>query len=430
MDRASTGVDEVSTAQGGDLPARTAAAVVAGNLAAKLSKVAGGGGGIIGGRVTLALDPNALGRLCRDRTVALVTGTNGKTTTTMMLARAMSVLQPVATNHSGANMPDGLVAALSTDQAAPLAVLEIDENYLPKISDAVQPAVIVLLNLSRDQMDRVGEVRHTERNLRTAIARLRDTTVVANCDDVLVTSAATEADSVIWVSAGGNWRGDSTSCPRCGMRVHVCVTDGTVTDWYCDCGFRRPTPTWAVREGLMTTPSGECFELALRLPGSANEADATLALAAATHLSVPLKPALDRIRTITGVGGRYTTVSRNGRIVRILLAKNPAGWAETLPLLREDTSRPIIIAVNGREADGRDLSWLWDIPFEQLAGRQVLATGERSADLAVRLTYAGVQHTHVPDPYQAIDGVDPGSVELVANYTAFRDLKSGLSNGA
>jgi UDP-N-acetylmuramyl tripeptide synthase len=335
------------------------------------------------------------------------------------------VLEPVATNHSGANMPDGLVAALSTDQTAPLAVLEIDENYLPKVSDAIQPAVIVLLNLSRDQMDRVGEVRHTERNLRAAIAKLRDTMIVANCDDVLVTSAAIDADHVIWVSAGGNWRGDSTSCPRCGMRVHTSTTDGRTTDWYCDCGFRRPTPTWAVIEGYMSTPAGEHIELNLRLPGSANEADATLALAAATYLNVPLRPALERIRTITGVGGRYTTVSRNGRIVRLLLAKNPAGWAETLPLLRENPTGPIIIAVNGREADGRDLSWLWDIPFEQLQGRRVIATGERSADLAVRLTYAGVEHTHVPDPYGAIDSVDPGTVELVANLSAFRDLMSG-----
>jgi UDP-N-acetylmuramyl tripeptide synthase len=423
MDSTNTGLDVSSSHLNGELPTRTAAAVAAGNLAAKLSKATGRAGGIIGGRVTLALDPHALARLCKDRTVALVTGTNGKTTTTMMLAKAMSVIAPVATNHSGANMPDGLVAALSTDQTAPVGVLEIDENYLPKISDAVQPAVIVLLNLSRDQMDRVGEVRHTERNLRTAISRLHNTTVVANCDDVLVTSAAIDAASTIWVSAGGNWRGDSTSCPRCGMRVH-----GGATDWYCDCGFRRPNPTWSVLDGKMTSPTGESFELALRLPGSANEADATLALAASTHLGVPLRPALERIRTITGVGGRYTTLTRNDRVVRLLLAKNPAGWAETLPLLAKSPEHPVIIAINGREADGRDKSWLWDVPFERLQGRTVIATGERSADLAVRLTYADVRHTHVPDPYQAIDSVAPGAVELVANYTAFRDLKSGLSS--
>ena len=408
-----------------ELPARTTAAVTAGNLAAKLSRLAGGGGGIIGGRVTLALDPSALTKLCKGRTVALVTGTNGKTTTTLMLAKAMSVLAPVATNHTGANMPDGLVAALSTDQSAPYAVLEIDENYLPKISGAVQPAVIVLLNLSRDQMDRVGEVRHTERNLRDAISKLPATTVIANCDDVLVVSAAQEAAETIWVSAGGNWRGDSTSCPRCGMRIH-----GGAQDWYCECGFARPKPTWAVRDGHLITPSGENIELQLRLPGSANEADATLALAAATHLHAPLDKALARIRTITGVGGRYTTVSRNGRTIRLLLTKNPAGWAETLPLLKERADSPVIIAVNGQEADGKDLSWLWDVPFEQLRGRTVVATGERSADLSVRLTYAEVTHTYVPDPYQAIDSVPQGPVELVANYTAFRDLKSELTHAS
>ncbi|GAA3433623.1 MurT ligase domain-containing protein [Kutzneria kofuensis] len=398
MDPRNTGLDVSSSHLNGELPTRTAAAVAAGNLAARLSKVAGGGGGIIGGRVTLALDPNALARLCRDRTVALVTGTNGKTTTTMMLAKAMSVIAPVATNHSGANMPDGLVAALSTDQTAPVGVLEIDENYLPKISDAVQPAVIVLLNLSRDQMDRVGEVRHTERNLRTAIARLRNTTVVANCDDVLVTSAAIDADNTIWVSAGGNWRGDSTSCPRCGMRVH-----GGATDWYCDCGFARPTPRWSVADGKMTSPNGESFELRLRLPGSANEADATLALAASTtwgcrcgrrwsgsdhhrrrrpvHHAAPQRP--DRAAAAGQEPGRL-----GGDAAAAGQEPGPPG---------------MIIAINGREADGRGQVMLWDVPFEKLQGRTVIATGERSADLAVRLTYADVAHTHVPDPYQAID---------------------------
>jgi UDP-N-acetylmuramyl tripeptide synthase len=105
-----------------------------------------------------------------------------------------------------------------------------------------------------------------------------------------------------------------------------------------------------------------------------------------------------------------------------MLAKNPAGWAETLPVLVENT--PVVIAVNGQEADGRDLSWLWDVPFEQLRGRHVVAAGERSADLAVRLRYADVSYQWERDPVRAIDLLAPGSVELVANYTAFRELVS------
>jgi UDP-N-acetylmuramyl tripeptide synthase len=107
-----------------------------------------------------------------------------------------------------------------------------------------------------------------------------------------------------------------------------------------------------------------------------------------------------------------------------MLAKNPAGWAETLRVLDEDT--PVIVAVNAQEADGRDLSWLWDVHFERLRGRQVVVTGERSADLAVRLCYAEVAHWTAPDPVSAIDSLPPGGVEIVANYTAFRDLVNRL----
>jgi UDP-N-acetylmuramyl tripeptide synthase len=131
------------------------------------------------------------------------------------------------------------------------------------------------------------------------------------------------------------------------------------------------------------------------------------------------------LRTITDIGGRYRTVRRTKHSVRLMLAKNPAGWAETLRVLDEDT--PVVVAVNAQEADGRDLSWLWDVHFERLRGRQVVVTGERSADLAVRLCYAEVAHWSVPDPVRAIDTLPAGGVELVANYTAFRDLVDRLS---
>ncbi|MDT7726414.1 MAG: hypothetical protein QOI21_2990 [Actinomycetota bacterium] len=399
-------------------PLRSRASVAAGRLTAWLSRNAGfGSGGMIGGRVTLKLDPQALRRIGRDRALVLVTGTNGKTTTSLMLSRALEELGEVASNSDGANLPDGVLAALMARPTAPFAVLEVDEAYLPWVAEQVQPSAVVLLNLSRDQLDRVGEVRGTERELRAAMARLPNAIVVANCDDVLVTSAAMDAAHPIWVSTGRLWRDDSVSCPRCGHAV--CHLMG---QWSCTCGLKRPTPDWSLAGDLLSTPAGQVIDLDLRLPGDANRANAALALAAADNVGVPPDIAVKRLRTISDIGGRYRTIRRARHSVHLMLAKNPAGWAETLPVLVENT--PVVIAVNGQEADGRDLSWLWDVPFEQLRGRHVVAAGERSADLAVRLRYADVSYQWERDPVRAIDLLAPGSVELVANYTAFRELVS------
>ncbi|MBN9746747.1 DUF1727 domain-containing protein [Amycolatopsis sp. A1MSW2902] len=400
---------------------RTRASVAAGRLTAWFSRTARlGRGGVIGGRVTLRLDPKALRRLGRDRTVVIVTGTNGKTTTSLMLTRALEALAEVAHNDDGANMPDGLVAALAASPDAPYAVLEVDETYVPWVAEQVQPAALVLLNLSRDQLDRVGEVRMMERDLRAAFAGLSRTVVVANCDDVLVTSAAAAAARPVWVGTGRRWSGDSVSCPRCGGAI-----THTDREWRCAvCAFARPEPTWTLDGDLVHTPGGRQVDLDLRLPGEANRANAALALAAAHCVGVPPHTAAARLRTITDIGGRYRTIRRTRHSVRLMLAKNPAGWAETLRVLDEDT--PVVVAVNAHEADGRDLSWLWDVHFERLRGRQVVVAGERSADLAVRLCYAEVPHWSAPDPVSAIDTLPPGGVELVANYTAFRDLVDRL----
>ncbi|MEU6155261.1 MurT ligase domain-containing protein [Actinosynnema sp. NPDC047251] len=401
------------------MPLRTAAAVRLGNMSSKLSQKMGlGAGGMIGGRVALRLDPQALAHLTSGRSVALITGTNGKTTSTMMLSRAMSYLGQIATNHGGANMPDGHVTALSKQPDAPYAVLEVDEGYFPEVCRASAPAVAVLLNLSRDQLDRVGEVRTIEKSLRTALTGVPGV-VVANCDDIMVTSAARDAGRVVWVATGTGWHNDAASCPRCGDPIRW-----QGEHWQCTgCDLARPRPDWVTGDGFLVTPEGAKVPLALRLPGKFNQANAVMAVAAAFALGVPVTEAVERLRGVSNVAGRYRTIQRSGHRARLLLSKNPAGWSETLTVVRE-ADHPAVLVINAQEADGRDLSWLWDVPFERLRGRQVIASGERATDLAVRLTYAEVEHTIVPDPLQAIDAMPAGPVEVIANYTAFRDLNA------
>ena len=399
-------------------------ALAAGAGARWASRVTGrGAGAMIGGLVALALDKSVLRQLGDGRRTVVVTGTNGKSTTTRMTAAALGTLGPVATNAEGANMDAGLVAALAGRRDASLAALEVDEMHVPHVLDAVDAAVVVLLNLSRDQLDRVGEINHIERTLRGGLARHPSTVVVANCDDVLMTSAAYDSPDVVWVAAGGGWANDSVSCPRSG---EVIVRDGA--DWYSTgTDFKRPSPQWWFDDSNIYGPEGLSLPMRLALPGTVNRGNATQAVAAAVTLGADPAAAVAAVSGVDEVAGRYSTVRLGAHTVRMLLAKNPAGWQEALSMV--DTSAgSVVIAVNGQVPDGEDLSWLWDVNFEHFVDHPVVASGERGTDLAVRLGYAGVEHTLVHNAVSAITSCPPGHVEVVANYTAFRDLRRSLGH--
>ncbi|MGE0221284.1 MurT ligase domain-containing protein [Mycolicibacterium sp.] len=403
--------------------ARGRAALAAGAAARWASRVTGrGAGAMIGGLVAMTLDRSILGQLGAGRRTVVVTGTNGKSTTTRMTAAALATLDRVATNAEGANMDAGLVAALAGARDAPLAALEVDEMHVPHVSDAVSPAVVVLLNLSRDQLDRVGEINHIERTLRAGLTRHPGTVVVANCDDVLMTSAAYDSPNVVWVAAGGGWASDSVSCPRSG---EVIVRDGA--HWYSTgADFKRPTPQWWFDDTHIHGPDGLSLPMTLALPGTVNRGNATQAVAAAVTLGADPVAAVTAVSGVDEVAGRYRTVRIGAHTARILLAKNPAGWQEALAMVDRD-SAGVVIAVNGQVPDGEDLSWLWDVRFEHFESVPVVAAGERGTDLAVRLGYAGVAHTLVHDTVAAIASCPPGHVEVLANYTAFLQLNRRLS---
>lgn len=376
---------------------------------------------MIGGLVAMTLDPSLLRQLGAGRATVLVTGTNGKSTTTRMTSAALGSLGHVATNSEGANMDAGLIAALAAGRDAPFAALEVDEMHVPHVADAVEPRVVVLLNLSRDQLDRVGEINTIERTLRAGLARHPDTVVVANCDDVLMTSAAYDCPSVVWVAAGGSWANDSVSCPRSG---EVIVREKG--HWYSTgTDFKRPTPQWWFDDEKLYGPEGLALPMRLLLPGAVNRGNAAQAVAAAVALGVDPAAAVAAVSAVSEVAGRYRTVPVGKHTARILLAKNPAGWQEALSMI-DKHGAGVVISVNGQVPDGEDLSWLWDVRFEDFGGTSVVAAGERGTDLAVRLTYAGVEHTLVHDTVAAIESCPPGHVEVIANYTAFLQLQRRL----
>lgn len=416
------------------VPLASRIALRTGALVARASRAAGFQGQMIGGRVALMLRPSCLVELATGRRVVLVSGTNGKTTTTAMLAAALATGGEVASNASGANMLDGLTAAMA-GSVAPTVVGEVDELYLPTAVEQTNAVAVVLLNFTRDQLDRACEIRRIAAQLQTVAARFPELLIIANCDDPYVVLIAEAFTKVVWVAGGGSWEGDGSTCPRCGYRLVTGAADeapgiggGDIGDpgWACRrCGLARPRPHWRLADDGLVTPDGASLSLNLRLPGEFNRINAAMAIAAARAMAVEPKRAADAVSEVTGSAGRYQRIRVGEHEVELLLAKNPAGWAVMLDLLCAH-SGPMIIAVNGREADGHDTSWLYDVGFERLAGRQVVAAGERCSDLGVRLSYAGVAHITSSDPLAVLDRLTPGRVLFVGDYTSFWRLRSVL----
>ena len=415
-----TGAPTPPPVRGPALRFRARVAVLAGRLVAGASRLARfGSGAVIGGRVSLLIDPRLLEDLTADRDVVVVSATNGKTTTTRLTAAAIGSSRAVVSNWRGANMTPGIVAALGGARADATAVLEVDERWLETVLPDTAASLVLLLNLSRDQLDRTQEVRKIAGRWRAALERT-PTTVVANADDPLVAWAAAGAARVVWIATGLEWTADASGCPACAGRI-VFDADG----WRCPtCGLERPSPDVRVGDGVI-----DFADTSVRptspLPGRVNLVNAAFAISAAREVGVDPQAACSALDDVHEIAGRYRRAEIDGVAIRQLLAKNPAGWHEALDMLEPG---PAIVAINARIADGHDPSWLWDVDFEALRGRTVVAIGDRRLDLAVRLAYAGVDHVLADDLRSAValarrsSGWSPERpIDVVANYTAFRD---------
>lgn len=374
-----------------------------------------GSGTVMGGRVGLAIAPGLLASLSRDRDIVLVSGTNGKTTTTAMIVTGWG--GPVATNDTGSNMPAGHVAALVASSCN-WAVLEVDESWLDSVARSTNPRVVTLLNLSRDQLDRANEVRQIAERWRGLLVRLTAATIVANANDPLVVYAAQRARDVAWCDVPTPWTTDAVSCPHCTKAIHF-----SDDSWWCDCGFSKPTTlATTLRHGLVVRGTPLALELAL--PGAFNEANAAMALTALSYVGADLAGALARINALSSVAGRFSLRQWQGHCLRLFLAKNPAGFSAMLETVAADDS-DVWVAINARVADGHDPSWLYDVPFESLRGHLVFCFGDRRLDLATRLEYANVDYVVVHDESMLVVSGTPTAV--LANYTAFQEWRERSS---
>lgn len=406
---------------------RTRLAVGAGRATGWLSRATGRGqGATISGRVMNLIAPDLLAQLAEGHRVTLVSATNGKTTTTRFLAAAVADSgRPLVTNSTGANLTSGIAPTLASATAPGDAILEVDERVLPRVVDPLAARLLVLGNLSRDQLDRYGEVHAVGDAWRKVTTDHPDISVIANASDPHVVWAAQPA-AVTWVALGLGWRQDAATCPSCGALLHWDDVRFDCPSASGGCGFVQPDATHHLDGDVLVLDVGTSDErrvpLALALPGRWNLANAALAVSAAVHLGVDPIDAAAAAGTVTSVAGRYMRVPiDDGRSARVLLAKNPAGWSEVLHHLAV-TGSPVVIAVNARVADGKDPSWLWDVPYELLRDRPAAAAGDRCLDVAVRLRYAGVEHVVEPDALAAARALPGDDVHIVASYTQFSSL--------
>ena len=440
-----------------------AAEVVAARAVAGLSRlVRTGGGTTIPGKLLWKLDPDAIDRLAArlPRGSLLVSATNGKTTTAAMVASILGDGARLAHNRAGANLVSGVASALLAARNAELGLFEVDEAALPEVARRIRPRALCLGNLFRDQLDRYGELELVAERWRGAVGALDpDAWVVVNGDDPQVGDLAHEREhaSVFGLEDPRVGRralphaADSRYCIRCGTPYEFSVAYvGHLGDYRCPrCGHARPTPTVVAREIELRGLAGASFELHtpqgmrridLKLPGLYNVYNAVGAAALTQVAGADLDAIAAGLARFSPAFGRFERIAVDGRDVLMLLIKNPAGANEVVRTLVDGGVPPLLlVALNDGIADGRDVSWIWDVDFEPLLEsarlERIVAAGERAAELALRFRYGGFEADRIevlPDLAAALDrGLEltPEGEQLTVlpTYTAMLALRRIVS---
>jgi UDP-N-acetylmuramyl tripeptide synthase len=401
-----------------------------------------GAGGTWPGELALLLRPHILQTLSlRIRKGSIiVAGTNGKTTTTSMIVSLLKGQgDTVISNSSGANLVNGVVSTLLTDSRgkhAPVdwAVFEVDENSLAAVLGTIVPKTVVLLNLFRDQLDRYGEVDVIAEKWGRALSSLPlETTIVVNCDDPLL-SFLTRGSKRRIVNIGLTDKRlgtnamehatDSTFCLVCGARLsYRTVYFSHLGDWYCPaCGEKRPT----LKPAAWESP----------LPGLYNRYNTLAAAAAAQTVGVADTVIGKTLKTFTPAFGRQEECVVKGKIVKLFLSKNPAGFNASLSTVLSFTPKAIVLVLNDRIPDGRDVSWIWDVDFERIPKNlPVIVSGDRVYDLAVRIKHArgtAINMFVLPQLSEAIEKglalIEPKeTIYLLPTYSAMLEARKLIS---
>ena len=430
-------------------------------VAALSRRVGAGGGTTIPGKLLAELDRGAIDRLAArlEGGTAVVSATNGKTTTTAMTAEILRPRHRLAHNAAGANLVSGVASALLTAGDADLGLFEVDEGALPELVRRLRPRAVCLGNLFRDQLDRYGELELVAERWRKAVAGLpEDARLVYAADDPQL-AAVSEArpgsvafglDDPRVARPSLQHAADSKYCVRCGTPyAYAAAYVGHLGDYRCPRGHHaRPPLQVAAREislhGLdrasfqLDTPEGSC-RIELALPGLYNVYNAVAAAALARSLGAQLEEIAAGLACFSPAFGRFERIAIGDKHVLLLLIKNPAGANEAVRTLVDGGApQVLVVALNDEIADGRDVSWIWDVDFEPLVAGidRLVASGARAAELALRFRYGGLDEDAIelePDLGNALDrGLEltPAGGELVVlpTYTAMLGLQRLLAS--
>jgi len=427
-------------------------------LALFATRLTGRGGSALPGLIADKIDPQLAGKLSRNFTsIILITGTNGKTTTTKMLVEILRAGDlTIITNQSGSNLKRGITSRLIEEASifgrikADVAVFEVDEASMPAVAEALKPTHIAILNLFRDQLDRYGELDTTAALLGGVLSHNKGAQVLLNADDPLVASLVGRASKghaqFFGVQASDSKRlqndatADSSHSPYDGTPLIYSK------NWFghlghyrsADGSFMRPAATYSLKQRgleLSMDLAGEKDVVRLQLPGLYNAYNALAAAALASKMDVKIDVIKTTLHATRAAFGRVEHFAYNGRQIYLLLIKNPTGFNQVIQtfLQNHNKNSSIMIAINDNFADGRDVSWLWDSAVEEIAGKQpVVVSGTRAYDMALRLKYADrASDVHV-DPQAAFEQAirqtpQGGTLYVLPTYTAMMHLRKWLA---
>ncbi|MBO7452483.1 MAG: DUF1727 domain-containing protein [Clostridiales bacterium] len=448
-------------------------------------RILGRGATTLPGKTALKFDPNVISKASRDKYIITITGTNGKTTTSHMISEMISSFDEyeVINNISGANLASGIATTLlcekpKTDKKV-IYVLETDEAAFAKIAGSLKPRISVVTNLFRDQLDRYGELTHTRDLIASGIDKTA-ARLILNSDDSLVAALGKGREdrsmffgmnkesmafnNETYPSRKGVLKAssDAVYCPDCKVKYeYKSRSFSHLGDFYCpSCGFKSPETSYSVIYDLKNSPSDEGYEfkithgdetedLALKIPGMHNLYNTCAAVSAVSEMlktmnvEDPFNKACKASSIVKAAFGRMEKIELPGnKKLCILLVKNPAGLDRSLSFVAEaHDAKALMFLLNSNIADGKDVSWIWDVDFESKADsfpEKIYVSGERYGDMLLRVDYGGVSKDKIKSApmneavsllKKAIEECEEGGcVYVLPNYTAMLDLRGKLVN--
>ncbi|EHJ52559.1 lipid II isoglutaminyl synthase subunit MurT [Streptococcus macacae] len=420
-----------------------------------LSKL--GRGSTLPGKIALKCDKNILNSLAKDYEIVVITGTNGKTLTTALTVGILKeAYGEVLTNPSGANMITGITSAFltakKTKNSKQIAVLEIDEASLPKITEYLKPSLFVFTNIFRDQMDRYGEIYTTYQMILDGAAKAPQATILANGDSPLFNSAKVinpiyyyGFDTKKEKLKPAHYNTEGVLCPKCQKILKYKLnTYANLGDYICEnCGFKRPSLNYSLTELKKITNTSAEFTIdqqnyKINVGGLYNIYNALAAVSVAEFFQVPpekIKKGFDKSRAVFG---RQETFKIGDKSCTLVLIKNPVGASQALDMIKL-APYPFTLSVllNANYADGIDTSWIWDAHFENILDMDIphiFAGGVRHSEIARRLRVTGydedkiIQAEKLEDIMQLIENQETEHAYILATYTAMLEFREILAN--